>query len=249
MNEFSSLSIAILAGGRGTRLREVVSDRPKALAYVHSRPFLSYLLDQLALLDIKEVVLCTGYLSAHIFSTFGESYRNIRLMYSSEKTQLGTAGALRNALTLLPSELVLIMNGDSYCDVDLSMFHKWHQNKNVSGSIVLVKRAETKRFGQVDLGSRGEIIRFVEKGEREGPGWVNAGIYLLSQSLLGTIPKTEWCHWKKNASPFGLTKVFLRTRAMELSLILELPIRTGLLKSFFPQLKYRVKKIGLEHDL
>jgi len=97
----SELTGAILAGGLGTRLRSVVSDRPKVLALVRGQPFLAYLLDQLGEAGIRRVVLLTGYKGEQIEETFGSRYGNIQLEYSAETEPLGTAGALRLALPKL----------------------------------------------------------------------------------------------------------------------------------------------------
>src|SRR4028119_1495914 len=105
---------AILAGGLGTRLRAVVSDRPKVLAKVQERPFLAYLLQQLARSGIKSAVLCTGYMGEQVKIAFGDSCDSMRLLYSQETSQLDTAGALRLALPLIQSSSVLVMNGDSF---------------------------------------------------------------------------------------------------------------------------------------
>ena len=110
--ELSSVSVALLAGGLGTRLRSVVADRPKVLAEIRSQPFLTYLLDQVAAAGCRSVVLCTGYLGDQIESTFGKSYGPLRLIYSREQEPLGTAGALRFAITRFESDPVLVMNGD-----------------------------------------------------------------------------------------------------------------------------------------
>ena len=190
MTDLSEITTVILAGGLGTRLRSVVADRPKALANIRGRPFLSYLLDQLINHDIKDVVLCTRYLGEQVRSTFGDSYGKLRLAYSRELSPLGTAGALRLALPLLHSESVLVMNGDSFCDVDLGAFFSWHHTQMANGSLVLVRRPDTTRSGRVEVDVEGRITRFEEKGGRAGPGWINAGIYLLTQRLLRTIPIT-----------------------------------------------------------
>jgi len=97
--ELSNVSVAVLAGGLGTRLRSVVADRPKVLAEIRSQPFLTYLLDQIAAAGCRSVVLCTGYLGEQIESTFGKNYGPIRLIYSREQEPLGTAGALKLAIT------------------------------------------------------------------------------------------------------------------------------------------------------
>jgi D-glycero-alpha-D-manno-heptose 1-phosphate guanylyltransferase len=127
---------AILAGGLGTRLRSVVSDRPKVLALVRGKPFLAYLLDQLGEAGIRRVVLLTGYKGEQIEETFGSRYGDIQLEYSAETEPLGTAGALRLALPKLfaaptsngdqAAGTVLMLNGDSFCAADLNEFRAFH---------------------------------------------------------------------------------------------------------------------------
>ncbi len=92
----------ILAGGLGTRLRSVVADRPKVMAEIAGRPFLTFLLDQLLSVAIERVVLCTGYKAELVSSVLGQSYRGLTLDYSEETEPLGTGGALRLALPRLP---------------------------------------------------------------------------------------------------------------------------------------------------
>ncbi len=179
---------AILAGGLGTRLRPVLSDTPKVLAPVGGRPFLTYLLDQLGVAGIRKVVLCTGYLGEQVQATIGERYRDLPILYSQENQPVGTAGALRLALPCLESEPVLVMNGDSYCDLDLPAFLSWHRQKEALASLALVHLQDTARFGCVNIEEGGAILRFGEK-ESASSGWINAGIYLLSQRLLHAIPQ------------------------------------------------------------
>src|ERR1051326_2110224 len=107
-------SAAILAGGLGSRLRSVVSDRPKVLAPVNGRPFLAILLDQLVESGAESVALCTGYLGEQVESAFGSVYRNLKIFYSREQSPLGTAGALRLGLPPLSARSILGMNGGSF---------------------------------------------------------------------------------------------------------------------------------------
>lgn len=179
---------AILAGGLGTRLRSHVADRPKVLAPVHGRPYLTYLLDQLADAGLRRVVLLTGYLAEQIHSAFGETYAGMRLIYSREPAPLGTAGALRWALPHLPSPTVLLLNGDSYCAASLPDFWEFHQRPSADLSLVLTRVADCSRYGRVRLAPDGRILRFEEKSQAGGAGWVNAGIYLLRRSLIEEVP-------------------------------------------------------------
>lgn len=187
MGALSGVTALVLAGGLGTRLRPVVADRPKALAEVGGRPFLAYLLDQLAGTGIRRVVLCTGHLGEQIPRAFGDVYRGLRLVYSREASPLGTGGALRLALPLLRSDIVLVMNGDSYCGMALKRFWNRHRACGGAGSLVLTRVSETSRYGRV-LCRGGRVVRFEEKDGRGGPGWVNAGVYLLARRVMAAIP-------------------------------------------------------------
>ena len=88
----SDITAAILVGGLGTRLRTVVSDRPKVLASVRGRPFLAFLLDQLVEARVRDVVLCVGYKAEQVREVFGAGYKTLPLAYSFEPEPMGTAG-------------------------------------------------------------------------------------------------------------------------------------------------------------
>lgn len=187
MTYLANITAVILAGGFGTRLRSVVSDRPKVLAEVGGRPFLGYLLDQLVAEDVKSVVLCTGYLGEQVQDRLGTHYRTLALQYSREPQPLGTGGALRLALPMLDTDSVLVMNGDSYCDTRLDAFANWHAGRRPPATILLAETDDTRRYGRVQVDDQGRVLRFSEKTDDMDPGLVNAGIYLLSRTLIGSI--------------------------------------------------------------
>ncbi len=187
--DFSHTTAAILAGGLGTRLQTVVADRPKVLAEVHGRPFLSFLLDQLNTAGLRSVVLCTGYCGEQICRSMGERYGNLRLSYSQETQALGTAGALRLALPHLVSDPVLVMNGDSFCAADLADFWNFHCSRRAEATILLTQVPHPQRYGGVKIDHDGAILEFAEKRIDSGAAWINAGIYLLSRQVLFSIPQ------------------------------------------------------------
>ena len=182
------VTVIILVGGLGTRLRSVVSDRPKVLAQVRDKPFLAYLLEQIADAGVRYVVLCIGYQGEQVQATFGDAYAGMSLVYSQESTPLGTAGALRSALPLFRSDPVLVMNGDSFCRVDLSSFWTWHRARAANATLLLTQVSDTQRYGRVQVGDDGHVLAFEEKSHQSTPGLINAGIYSLSHRLLKTIP-------------------------------------------------------------
>lgn len=182
------ISIAILAGGLGTRLRSVVADRPKVLALIHGRPFLSYLLDRLCDFHPAEIVLCAGYMGEQLRETFGDSHRGARLIYSQEPAPLGTAGALSFALPLFKSQNVLALNGDTFCDVDLNAMYAWHNAHQANATLALVHLPDTSRYGCVVTDDENHLTRFEEKKEKSGAGWINGGVYLLRRGFIESIP-------------------------------------------------------------
>lgn len=179
---------AILAGGIGTRLQPVVKETPKVLADVGSRPFVTILLDQLATAGIRETVLLTGYRANDVRHSLGSRHRAMRLTYSVEPAPLGTAGALRQALASLGRETVLLLNGDSYCDVDLACLVRTHQVRRADLTLTLTHVPDASRFGGVITADDGQITTFIEKQADSGPGWINAGVYVLARSLIAQIP-------------------------------------------------------------
>lgn len=178
----------VLAGGLGTRLRPVMADKPKVLATVAGRPFLAHLLDQLHDAGFDRAILCTGHRGEQVQAAFGDAYRDVALIYSRETALLGTAGALRLALPLVQSEAVLVMNGDSFCGVDLGSVWAWHAARAAAATVVLVEVDDAVRYGTVSRSVDGRITTFAEKGTGHGPGLVNAGIYVIARDRLETIP-------------------------------------------------------------
>src|SRR5690606_34829216 len=78
----SDITVMVLAGGLGTRLLPVVSDRPKVLAPVLGRSFLFYLLDHLVDFSVAQVVLLTGYRAEQVEQAIGSEYRGMSVVYS-----------------------------------------------------------------------------------------------------------------------------------------------------------------------
>ena len=183
------VTAVVLAGGLGTRLQPVVSDRPKVLAPVRGRPFLAHLLDRLAAAGLWHVVLATGYGAAQVRATFGGRYRGMRLYHSEEPTPLGTGGGLARALPLVVSDPVLVLNGDSLCAVDLDAVWQTHHAHAAAGTLVVTAESNPGRYGSVEVGGDRRILGFREKHAAGRAGLVNAGIYLLSQRLLASIPR------------------------------------------------------------
>ena len=170
----------ILAGGFGTRLQSVVADLPKPMAPVNGQPFLNYQLRYLRHFGFQRVVLSVGYLHEKISTYYGSAFEELELDYSIEKDPMGTGGGIRLALEKCRSNSVLILNGDSFFDIDLNLFISQHLAAKADCSLALRKVENASRYGTVETkGSR--IISFKEKTGENKSGGINAGIYILEK--------------------------------------------------------------------
>ena len=202
-----NIDVMILAGGYGTRLSSVVADRPKVLADVKGRPFLSYILDRLDFFKTPSVIVCSGYKGDMIIDSFGRRYKGIDLLYSQEREPLGTGGALKKALELCRAEWLMVMNGDSFCDADIPSFLKWHDDRGSDCSILLTYMNNAERFGLVETDEDGKIKAFEEKG-RGKSGWINAGVYIMRRDIIASLPGNTMISLEKEVFPHLTGKRF-----------------------------------------
>jgi len=174
------MDVIILAGGAGTRLKEVISDIPKPMAPVRNKPFLEYVLDWLSQYSsVERIILAVGYKSEVIIQYFGDSFKNIPLSYSNDPEPLGTGGAVLNALEHCCSDTVLIINGDTYFPVNIDSFKEFHDNEGGMVSIALKKMHDFDRYGTVEV-KQSTITKFNEKKYAE-EGLINGGIYIIAK--------------------------------------------------------------------
>lgn len=184
----NAVDVIVLCGGAGLRLRSITGDAPKSLASIGSRPFLDILLSQLRRHNFHRVILAVGYQKESIRSQFGDRAHGLALCYSIESAPLGTGGALQNAVDLIESDIVLVMNGDSYTDADLPAFvaEYWETKPDIS---VLVVPADGRTdCGLVSVDPGGKVLGFREKQSAQDTQHVNAGIYMITKSLFREIP-------------------------------------------------------------
>jgi NDP-sugar pyrophosphorylase family protein len=178
----------LLCGGAGLRLRSVLGNSPKGMADVAGRPFLELLLRQLRRHGFERAILAVGYQKDMIYSHFGERAGGLDLAYSTESSPLGTGGALRNAVDLIESENVLIMNGDSYTDADLCEFAVDYQEAKADLSVVVVPADGRGDCGSIALDESGKLTSFAEKQDPFHAPYANAGIYMTSRRTLYEMP-------------------------------------------------------------
>lgn len=200
----------ILAGGFGTRLQSVVSDVPKPMAPINAIPFLNYMFDYLKFYNIEHVVLSTGYLSEKVSEYYKEEFNGIKISYTKEKTPLGTGGGIRLAMLKCETKNVLVLNGDSFFDVNLNKYFNQHSTFHSDCTLALRKVDNAARYGTIQLGNMNVIKKFKEKDSVEKEGLINGGVYILNKELFLTKTTAN--------SSFSIEKDFYETKINELTI-------------------------------
>jgi NDP-sugar pyrophosphorylase family protein len=186
----NKVKAVLLVGGMGTRLRSVLPGTPKPLAVLGNKSFLDLLVRQLRFQGIRQLVMCTGYLSDQIEKAFGDGHDlKVAIEYSKEAQPLGTAGALKFAQQYLQDvPEFLVMNGDSFLEIDFSQLLKFHRQHGGVATMAVRQVENAGRYGTVHVDASCRVKGFAEKTGSMSPGLINAGVYVFSPAVFQYLP-------------------------------------------------------------
>lgn len=201
----------LLAGGLGTRLRTVVSDRPKPMALIEGRPFMEYVTRELVQCGVTDIIFAVGYKGSMVEEYFGNGeVFGFHASYAYEEKLLGTAGAIRNAGRFVTQDRFFVLNADTFYQIDYRRLARLQDEGSLDMALVLREVPDASRYGLAVLDRTGMLTAFDEKTEEAGPGTINGGIYLMKRELLSSIP--EGCAslehdmipgWLREGRPLG----------------------------------------------
>ena len=182
----------LLAGGLGTRLRSVVSDRPKPMALIGEKPFMEYVVHELSRHGITDIIFAVGYKGSMVEEYFGDGSgfaapdgTPITVHYAYEEKLLGTAGAIKNAGKFVTEDSFFVLN--AFYQIDYSRLVKMQQEADLDMALVLREVPDISRYGAAVL-TNGCLTGFNEKSAEAKPGTINGGVYLMKRALLDEIP-------------------------------------------------------------
>jgi len=179
----------VLVGGKGTRLRPLTNNIPKALIPLGGRTLLEHILLNLKKQNVTNILLSVGYLADKIENHFGDgSNLGINIKYVREDEPLGTGGPLKLAAEHL-NDTFLMLNGDVLSNIDVREMHKTHGSNGTSGTIALVPVEDPSRFGVAEVDGN-KITQFIEKPKKEDApsNLINAGMYILEPGVVSELP-------------------------------------------------------------
>ena len=183
------MKAVILCGGKGTRLRPYTHSVPKPMLLLGRKPILRYIVEHLKRNGITEIVMNVGHLKEQIINYFGDGARfGVKIQYSEEDAELGTAGSVKKAARLLKGEEnFLVLMGDQLTSTDLGKITAFHLKKNAVATVALRRTGIPMQYGVAEIDSDSNITCFSEKPIIQS--LINVAIYVLNKKALDYLPE------------------------------------------------------------
>lgn len=181
------MQVAIIAGGRGTRLAPLTDKIPKPMIPVNGKPFLEHEVALLKENHITDVLLCVGYMSNVIQDYFGDGKRfGVRIKYSDDgENPLGVIGALKKAEPLL-EDYFFMTYGDAYLRADYAGAMKKLQQSGKLGMMLVFENRN--KFGKSDVEVEdGFITNYDKKVQTSNMNYINYGVTALRKESLKLV--------------------------------------------------------------
>lgn len=185
----------LLAAGLGTRLRPLTLHRPKPLVPVCGAPMLDHALALLRRHGVESAVVNAFHLPEQIERWAATQELPLRVVVEAPRI-LGTGGGLRNVQALL-AESVVVLNGDTLCDVDLEALRAGLV-EGVDAVMALRRLQPGEPYLQVTADTAGRVVDLIglavaaPEGEAR-PGTHFTGVHALRRSVLERLPDGESC--------------------------------------------------------
>lgn len=201
------MKVVILAGGYGTRISEESHLKPKPMIEIGNKPILWHIMKTYSYYGYNEFIICCGYKGYVIKEFFADYYlhnsditfdfadnnkmeihNNVAEPWKVTLIDTGlntmTGGRIKRVKDYIGNETFLLTYGDGVCDVDINKTVEFHRQHGKLATMTAVQPGG--RFGTLDIGKDGSILRFAEKTKEDG-GWINAGFMVLEPSVIDYI--------------------------------------------------------------
>ena len=178
------MQAVVLAAGKGTRLRPLTEDKPKALVEVDDRPIIEDVFDNLLEIGADELIVVVGYLKEQLVERYGDSYRGVPITYAHQSEQLGLAHAVLQVEQFIDDDFVLML-GDNVFRANLADVVN-RQREDRADAAFLVEQVpyeEASRYGVLDTNEYGEIVEVVEKPDDPPSNLVMTGFYTFTPAI------------------------------------------------------------------
>ena len=178
------MKAVVLAAGKGTRLRPLTDDKPKALVEVDGKPLIEDVFDTLIALDIDAFVVVVGHRKQQIIGRYGDAYRGVPITYAHQREQLGLAHALLTAEPYIDDDFALML-GDNVFRANLGdvLNRQGEQRADAAFLVEEVPIEEASRYGVCRTNEFGEIVELIEKPDDPPSNLVMTGFYTFTPAI------------------------------------------------------------------
>lgn len=184
------MQVVILAGGLGTRLRPITEQVPKPMVPVGGRPFLEYIVEHVAEQGFRDLLLLLGYLGEQVQQHFGDGRKwGIAIDYAREASPLGTAGAIRNALSKVESEFVLLY-GDSFLPIDYRTVVQAFRRTACDALVIAYEdvTGSTDVNPNLAIDAEGNVMRYQKGSTGIDLKYIEAGALCFRRAIFEGLP-------------------------------------------------------------
>jgi len=171
--------VVILAGGKGTRMREMTEDLPKPMVPIGGKPVLDHLISIFQKKGNFKFIICSGYLEEKIQEHY-KNISNVDVVFTGDETQTG--GRLYKVRDFLEDNFIFTY-GDGLANVNVQQLAKFHLSHNKIGTITVTN--PVSRFGLIEFDNDQVVNNFVEKPKL--PGFVNIGFMAFKKEIINFL--------------------------------------------------------------
>jgi len=206
LEKTNDIGTVILAGGLGTRMRELYPSIPKPMIEICGSPFIEWVIRYFFGQGLSEFCISIGYKADVIEKYFkGRQYRGLNVYYVKEESPQGTAGGfLLSAAKFHSKDYLLVTNGDSLILADLSPAFEMARQCDYDAVIIGRRVKDRSRYGSLECDENGVLVQFHEK--EKGEGLINSGIYIFPRSSLTNFPPQKPLSFEYDVFPCFLRK-------------------------------------------
>ena len=178
----NKVDLVILAGGKGTRIKRLLADKPKPMAQFNKKFFLEYIIQNFSKYNFENIYILTGHKSKIIYKKFhNKKYNFTNITCIKEKNPMGTGGALYKLKKLKKNDFILL-NGDTIFDINIKSLIN-STKKNSIASVALIKNDKNKKNIKLNnLGIKNGLIIKKEKAD-----FMNGGVYFFKKKIFKYI--------------------------------------------------------------
>lgn len=176
MDIIENLNVVILAGGKGTRLKEHTKFIPKPMVKVLGKPIILHIIEHYQKFGLKKFIIAGGYKSK-IIKDFFKNNKNIKVVYTGKDTLTG--GRLKKLKDYV-SDTFFLTYGDGLSNINIKSLLKFHNSHKKIATITAVH--PISRFGEINLNSKNMVLNFNEKPQVKND-WINGGFFIFNKDI------------------------------------------------------------------